>query len=87
MGQQSKKVIKRRRRADYLKRKKDLAKLTGSARRPATKSGSTDGDAAPEKKTPAKKTAAKKAAKKAPAKKAAKKAAPAEETGESTTGA
>ena len=37
MGQQSKKIIKRRRRADYLKRKKEQAKLGGIAQRPSIK--------------------------------------------------
>ncbi len=64
MGQQSNKVIKRRRRADYLKRKKDQEKLGGLVKRPVVKKA----EAA--KKAPAKKAAAKKA----PAKKAAKKA-------------
>ncbi|MEX1048940.1 MAG: hypothetical protein WED15_05400 [Akkermansiaceae bacterium] len=64
MGQQSKKIIKRRRRADYLKRKAELAKLGGIVTRPATKKVEVA------KKAPAKKAAAKKA----PAKKAAKKA-------------
>ena len=64
MGQQSKKIIKRRRRADYLKRKAVLAKLGGLVKKPAVKKA----DAA--KKAPAKKAAVKKA----PAKKLAKKA-------------
>ncbi|MCF7675940.1 MAG: hypothetical protein K9M97_11390, partial [Akkermansiaceae bacterium] len=65
MGQQSKKIVKRRRRADYLKRKKELAKLGGVVKRkPAAKKPVAD------KPAPAKKVAAKKApAKKAPAKK------------------
>jgi hypothetical protein len=70
MGQQSNKIIKRRRRADYLKRKKEQAKLGGIAKKPSVK-----------KEAVAKKPVAKKAAvKKAPAKKAAKKpeTAPAE---------
>ncbi len=66
MGQQSNKIIKRRRRADYLKRKKEQAKLGGIAKKPAVKKSAP----APAKKAPAKKAAAKKA----PAKKAAKKA-------------
>jgi hypothetical protein len=65
MGQQSKKIIKRRRRADYLKRKAASAKLGGLVKKPAVKKA----DVA--KKAPAKKAAAKKA----PAKKAAKKVA------------
>lgn len=72
MGQQRNKVIKRRRRADYLKRKKEQAKLGGILRKPSSNSESPD--AAEAKKAPVKKTAAKKVAKKAPAKKAAKKA-------------
>jgi len=68
MGQQTKKIIKRRRRADYLKRKADTAKLGGIVKKPAVKKA----DLA--KKAPAKKAAAKKA----PAKKVAKKVAPAE---------
>lgn len=81
MGQQSNKIIKRRRRADYLKRKKDQAKLGGIAKKP---SASKDASAA--KKAPAKKAPAKKApAKKAPAKKtAAKVEAPAEAVETST---
>ena len=62
MGQQSKKIIKRRRRADYLKRKAEQAKLGGIVRKPAVKKAEL-----------AKKAPAKKAAKKAPAKKVAKK--------------
>ena len=69
MGQQSKKIIKRRRRADYLKRKADQAKLGGLVKRPAVKKA----DVA--KKAPAKKAAAKKA----PAKKVAKKSPELEE--------
>jgi len=70
MGQQSNKIIKRRRRADYLKRKNEQAKLGGIIKKPAVKKVATD------KKDPAKKVVAKKvAAKKAPAKKAAKKVA------------
>ena len=65
MGQQSKKIIKRRRRADYLKRKKEQAKLGGLVKKPAVKKEAP----AAAKKAPAKKAAAKKA----PAKKAAKK--------------
>lgn len=66
MGQQSNKIIKRRRRAEYLKRKKDQAKLGGIVKKPAVKK------AAPAEKPAAKKAPSKKAAKKAPAKKAAK---------------
>ncbi len=68
MGQQSKKIIKRRRRADYLKRKADTAKLGGIAKKPAVKKADK---AEVAKKAPAKKAAAKKA----PAKKVAKKVA------------
>ncbi len=62
MGQQQKKIIKRRRRADYLKRKAEQAKLGGLVKRPAAKKAEVA------KKAPAKKAAVKKA----PAKKAAK---------------
>ncbi|MBB5352221.1 topoisomerase IA-like protein [Haloferula luteola] len=76
MGQQNRKVIKRVRRKNYLKRKKEQSKLSGVVKkRPATKKADS-----PAKKAAAKKTAAKKTvAKKAPAKKAAKKA-PEQET-------
>jgi len=78
MGQQSNKIIKRRRRADYLTRKKDQAKLGGISK----KSSVVKKAAAPAKKAaaPAKKAAApaKKAAKKVPAKKLADDAAVAE---------
>jgi hypothetical protein len=66
MGQQSNKIIKRRRRADYLKRKKEQAKLGGIVKKPAVKK-----EPSAKKEAPAKKAAAKKA----PAKKAAKKVA------------
>jgi hypothetical protein len=70
MGQQSNKIIKRRRRADYLNRKADQAKLGGlSKKSPAVKKSA----AVVVKKAPA----AKKAAAAAPAKKAAAKKAPA----------
>jgi hypothetical protein len=70
MGQQSNKVIKRRRRADYLKRKNEQAKLGGIVKKSVAKKEPTA------KKEPAKKAATKKvAAKKAPAKKVAKKVA------------
>ncbi len=69
MGQQLKKIVKRRRRADYIKRKADQAKLGGSVKSPAVKKADS-----------AKKTAAKKTvAKKAPAKKVAKKSPELEE--------
>jgi hypothetical protein len=73
MGQQSNKIIKRRRRADYLNRKKDQAKLGGiSKKSPAVKKAAAP--AAKKAAAPAKKAAApakKAAAKKAPAKKVA----------------
>ena len=68
MGQQSNKIIKRRRRADYLKRKKEQAKLGGIVKKPTVKKAPAAAKPAA-KKAPAKKAAAKKA----PAKKAAKK--------------
>ncbi len=71
MGQQRRVNIKRRRRADYLKRKKEQAKLGGIAQK---KSAPKKPAASAEPKAPKKTAAAKKAAKKAPAKKAAKKA-------------
>jgi len=80
MGQQSNKIIKRRRRADYLNRKKDQAKLGGiSKKSPAVKKTAAvvkKAAAAPAKKAAA--APAKKAAKKAPAKKLADDAAVAE---------
>lgn len=81
MGQQSNKTIKRRRRANYLQRKKDQAKLGGITKKsPAVKKSSASVSTDAAKKAPAKKAAApaKKAAKKAPAKKAAADAAAAE---------
>jgi hypothetical protein len=80
MGQQSNKIIKRRRRADYLKRKKDQAKLGGIVKKSAAKK-----EAPAARKAPAKKAAA---PKKAPAKKAAKKVedAPVSETPETAEG-
>ena len=77
MGQQKNKIIKRRRRADYLKRKKEQAKLgeiLPKASKKATVADTGKAEKPAAKKAPAKKAAAKKAAKKAPAKKAAKKA-------------
>ena len=68
MGQQSNKIIKRRRRADYLKRKHEQAKLGGTVKHKAVSTKSAGAKAAA-----AKKPAAKKLAKKAPAKKLAKK--------------
>lgn len=71
MGQQTNKILKRRRRADYLKRKKAQVKLGGIVKKPAVKKAAVAKKAAPAKKAPAKKAPAKKApAKKAPAKKA-----------------
>lgn len=69
MGQQIKKVIKRRRRKDYLRRKNEQAKLGGSVKK-ASVVKKAPADASGEK--PAKKAAKKAATKKAPAKKAAK---------------
>ncbi|MGJ8632504.1 MAG: hypothetical protein ACSHX7_01170 [Luteolibacter sp.] len=91
MAQQSNKIIKRRRRANYLKRKKEQAKLGGilpkaKVKKSATKADAPDKEAAAVVKKAAKKAAkkapAKKAAKKAPAKKAAKKAAKPKESTE-----
>ena len=92
MGQQSNKIIKRRRRADYLKRKEQQAKLNGllpktKVKKAAPKVIPSEKPAvakkAAAKKAPAKKAAAKKAAaKKAPAKKVAKEASASEETTE-----
>jgi hypothetical protein len=70
MGQQSNKVIKRKRRQDYLKRKKDQTKLGGIAKKKSSPKKSADEQAPAAKKPAAKKAAAKKA----PAKKVAKKA-------------
>lgn len=75
MAQQSNKKIKRRRRADYLKRKKEKTKLGGILPKPTVKKAPKAAAAPAEADKPAKKVAAKKAAKKAPAKKAAKKVA------------
>lgn len=87
MGQQSNKIIKRRRRADYLKRKEEQAKLNGLL--PKTKVKKAAPKVIPsEKPAVAKKAAAKKApakkaaAKKAPSKKVAKEAPASEETTE-----
>ena len=81
MGQQSNKIIKRRRRADYLKRKEEQAKLGGllpkaKVKKAAAKDGNQEKPAAakPTATKAAKKAPAKKTAKKAPAKKAAKEA-------------
>ncbi|GAA5483449.1 hypothetical protein [Haloferula sargassicola] len=76
MGQQHKKVIKRTRRKNYLKRKKEQAKLSGVVKkRPGAKKAAA-------KKAPAKKAAAKKTAKKAPAKKAPAKKTAAKKEGD-----
>jgi len=84
MGQQIRKVTKRRRRIEYLKRKKEQSKLNSNTpirlAVPVAKDAKPAAKEAPAKKTaakaPAKKTETKAAAKKAPAKKpAAKKAA------------
>jgi hypothetical protein len=75
MGQQTKKVIKRRRRADYLKRKSEIVKLGGTAKPAAVKKSEA------EKKAPVAKKAA---AKKAPAKKVAAKKVAAETPTETT---
>lgn len=81
MGQQIRKVTKRRRRIEYLKRKKEQSKLNSNApirlAVPVAKDAKPAAKEAPAKKTAAKKTETKAAAaKKAPAKKpAAKKAA------------
>ena len=71
MGKQHNKIIKRSRRKQYLKRKKDQVKATVTQKK-STPAKKTVKKAA---KKAAKKTTAKKAAKKT-AKKAAKKAAP-----------
>ncbi|MCC8148029.1 hypothetical protein [Akkermansia sp.] len=84
MGQQIRKVTKRRRRAEYNKRKKEQAKLNSNTpirlAVPVAKDAKPAAKEAPAKKTaakaPAKKAETKAPAKKAPAKKpAAKKAA------------
>lgn len=81
MGQQIRKVTKRRRRIEYIKRKKEQAKLNASTpirlAVPVTKEAKSAAKEAPAKKTVAKKTETKATtAKKAPAKKpAAKKTA------------
>ncbi len=80
MGQQIRKVTKRRRRIEYLKRKKEQSKLNSNTPIRLAVPVAKDAKEAPAKKTaakaPAKKTETKAAAKKAPAKKpAAKKAA------------
>jgi hypothetical protein len=75
MGQQINKITKRRRRADYLKRKKEQAKLGGIVKKSVAKK-ETSAKKEPAKKVATKKVAAKKVpAKKAPAKKVAKKVA------------
>ena len=66
MGQQIRKVTKRRRRIEYLKRKKEQSKLNSNApirlAVPVAKDEKTETKAAAAKKAPAKKPAAKKAA-------------------------
>ena len=73
MGQQIRKVTKRRRRIEYLKRKKEQSKLNSNApirlavpvakdAKPAAPAKKTETKAAAAKKAPAKKPAAKKAA-------------------------
>lgn len=75
MGQQLKKIVKRRRRADYLKRKSEQAKLGGLLPKATVKKvAKAETEPNLDKPVAAKKATAKKAAKKAPAKKAAKKA-------------
>ncbi len=64
MGQQSKKIIKRRRRADYVKRKKEQIKLGGIAKKSPVKKEEATKKAPAAKKVPAKKAPAKKIAKK-----------------------
>ena len=82
MAQQSNKKIKRRRRADYLKRKKEQAKLGGILSKATVKKAAKKANVPAETKP-----AAKKAVKKAPAKKAAKKVAKkAAETDETSEG-
>lgn len=75
MGQQSNKIIKRRRRAAYLKRKNELSKqgISRKVSRPAKAASDADKKATAAKKSPVKKAA------KAPAKKAPTDAAPAPE--------
>jgi hypothetical protein len=88
MGQQSNKIIKRRRRVDYLKRKKEQEKLGGLLPKAKVKTLTPKTDADAEDASAAKKVAAKKApakkavAKKAPAKKVAKETPAAEESSE-----
>ena len=82
MGQQSKKIIKRRRRADYLKRKADAVKLGGAVKRPANKKADVAAKKAPAKKAAAKKAPAKKIAKKSPGLEEAQVAAAAPESTE-----
>ena len=91
MGQQIRKVTKRRRRADYLKRKKEQAKLNSNTPirlAPTVAKEAKTAAKAPAKKADAKKTETKKAepkaaaAKKAPAKKPAAKKEAAEPAAE-----
>lgn len=85
MGKQSNKVLKRKRRKQYLRRKKAQAGNSVAVKKtPAKKATAADKDKkAPAKKAAAKKAPAKKAAKKAAAKKAPAKK-PAEKAPEST---
>lgn len=78
MGQQSNKIIKRRRRADYLKRKQENAKLgtilpKKGVKKATPKENEPEADEKSTGKKPAAKKVAKKALKKAPSKKTAKK--------------
>ena len=80
MGQQIRKVTKRRRRIEYLKRKKEQSKLNSNA--PIRLAVAVAKDAKPAaKEAPAKKTAAKAPAKKTETKAAAAKKAPAKKPG------
>ena len=86
MGQQIRKVTKRRRRADYLKRKKEQAKLNSNTpirlATPVAKEAKPAAKEVPAKKTAAKAPAKTAAAKKAPAKKPAAKKEAAEPAAE-----
>lgn len=92
MGQQHRKETKRRRRAAYIKRQKEIAKNSKSlapvqlARKVVKDAPAEEAPVEEPKKAPAKKTTAAKetAAKKAPAKKPAAKKAPAKKAAETT---
>lgn len=71
MGQQTRKVTKRRRRIDYLKRKKEQAKLNSNTPIRLAVPVAKEAKEAPAKKAAPKKAEAKAPAKKAPAKKPA----------------